>query len=203
MIWFGLYFFRYNAIAFNMAYFFSAGTFGLSIVVYNNGYILHSIDQMTSLFIHHACLVVLTVMRWSNDEKLQAVINAPGGGLLDSMLYCVAYYMSWVMSYYVFIFLFSWDDIEKNGYDCLYKFTVKTSPNWRKVIFFWGRGKSTKPMFMLVLMICVFGPGVLSILCYNCMHFNYFWMIVTVIYGAHVGGSYIFKYMVKFYEKGF
>ena len=28
-------------------------------------------------------------------------------------------------------------------------------------------------------------------------------MIITVVYGAHIGGSYTFKYMVKFYEKGF
>ena len=70
MVWFGLYFFRYNAIAFNMAYYFGVGSLGLSIIAWNNGYILHSIDQMTTVFIHHTCFIVLTAMRWSNDSKL-------------------------------------------------------------------------------------------------------------------------------------
>lgn len=70
MVWFGLYFFRYSPIAFSMAYYFGVGSLGWSIVAWNNGYILHSIDQMTTVYIHHTCFVVLTAMRWSNDPKL-------------------------------------------------------------------------------------------------------------------------------------
>ena len=94
-----------------MAYYFGVGCLGWSIVAWNNGYILHSIDQMTTVFIHHTCFIVLTAMRWSNDAKLQAVLSAPGGSLLDNIGYAIAYYMGWVFCYFVFIFLISWKSI--------------------------------------------------------------------------------------------
>ena len=123
--------------------------------------------------------------------------------MLDNIGYCLAYYFSWVVCYFLFIFVFSWKNIEEKDYDCLYKYTVKVSPASRRIIFLCGKGISTKPLFMITHMIWVFGAGILSILCYYCMHLNFLCMIITVAYGAHIGGSYTFNYMVKFYEKGF
>ena len=60
-----IYFFRYNATAFCIAYYFTVSVLGLSLITFSNGYIFHSIDHVTTLFIHHNGLVVLTAMRWA------------------------------------------------------------------------------------------------------------------------------------------
>lgn len=63
---FGLvYYDRYNATAFCVGYYFAVSVLGLSLITFKNGYIFHSIDHITSLFIHHTGLVVMTAMRWA------------------------------------------------------------------------------------------------------------------------------------------
>lgn len=63
---FGLvYYNRYSAVNFCVAYYFGVAVLGLSLITFNNGYIFHSIDHITTLFIHHAAMVVLTAMRWA------------------------------------------------------------------------------------------------------------------------------------------
>lgn len=78
IVWGNLYFNRFNGASFSIAYYFGVCTLGLALLTFNNGYIFHSIDHMMTLFIHHAGLVVLTVMRWSEDPRLDAALAQSG-----------------------------------------------------------------------------------------------------------------------------
>lgn len=65
IVWICMYFFKYNAIAFSIAYYFSVATLGFALIFYGNAYTFHSIDHLTTTFVHHNGMVVLTAMRWA------------------------------------------------------------------------------------------------------------------------------------------
>ncbi len=114
MVWVCLYFFKYNAVAFSIAYYFATATLGFALIFYGNAYTFHSIDHLTTTFIHHNGMVVVTGMRWAGDPQLDEVLNAKGGDLLSNIKYCIFAYACWAVVYYLTVFVIFWPCIRRN-----------------------------------------------------------------------------------------
>ena len=201
MVWISLYFFRYNAIAFSIAYYFAIATLGFALIFYGNAYTFHSIDHLTTTFVHHNGMVVVTAMRWAEDPKLDAVLNAPGGDILSNYKYCILAYSCWFLAYYAIIFLVFWPCIRRNQLECLYSHTIRTSKAVNKFVYL-AKGRCKGLLFMLTHIIWCWGFGGLSLLAYYSKPLNYLMTLSCVVMASYYGSTYIFEYLVKYYEQG-
>lgn len=106
---------------FNAVYFFAVGVLTWAIPIYRNSLIFHSIDHMTSLYIHSQPGIIMTVLRWSKGD------NCPNYGsvsLLSSFHFVIPLYLTWAVVYYLANFVVFYNRIHRKKYEILFHFYV-------------------------------------------------------------------------------
>lgn len=104
-----LWVFPSSKILFTVCYTLSHGPLAFAIVLWRNSLVFHSLDKVTSLFIHMYPPLTLFTLRWLLPVELQresypAIVDI-GSSLhtKTAILYSVVFYLIWQLLYYAFI----------------------------------------------------------------------------------------------------
>ncbi|CAF0786728.1 unnamed protein product [Rotaria sp. Silwood1] len=104
-----LWVFPSSKILFTVCYTLSHGPLGIAIVLWRNSLVFHSLDKVTSLFIHMYPPLTLFTLRWLLPLDLQrqyypAIVQI-GSSLhtKTAVFYTVVFYLIWQALYYAFI----------------------------------------------------------------------------------------------------
>lgn len=106
---------------------YNTGILAWSIVAFRNSLVFHSLDKVTSLFLHYYPMVVSWTLRWypdcnrhgtceDNEKKWEKASS------LELILYPLPLYLCWATMYYLKIFVFSEKRIQQRGYATLFKY---------------------------------------------------------------------------------
>ncbi|CAF1313960.1 unnamed protein product [Adineta ricciae] len=104
-----LWIFPSSKILFTVCYTLSHGPLGFAIVLWRNSLVFHSLDKVTSLFIHMYPPLTLFTLRWLLPIELQrerypAIVHI--GETLHTktaVFYTIIFYLIWQLLYYAFI----------------------------------------------------------------------------------------------------
>lgn len=115
---------------------FNAGPLAWSILAFRNSLVLHSLDKVTSVYMHIAPALVSWTLRWKPDHDRfgpgpgaaqQEEGPWPGpAGFVDLVLLPIPVYVSWALAYYLKIFVVSAERIRERGYATLFTYVSNT-----------------------------------------------------------------------------
>jgi hypothetical protein len=112
----------------------SMGPLLWSILAFRNSIVPHSLDKMTSHFMHFLPALVCWCQRWHTSgplaERLRtdpvAAAQWASGGMRDLVLLPMVPYLCWAVLYYLKIFVWSSRKIQQRNYDTLFKFVTSS-----------------------------------------------------------------------------
>ena len=102
-----LIFFPTSQILYNIVYAFACGPLIIAVPLFQNSYVPHSIDRMTSLVIHLFPAISMWAIKSSECEAFLPSIQPLG--LFKFFLYSVTVYLLWIIPYYFIIFYFTYE----------------------------------------------------------------------------------------------
>lgn len=181
-----------------------AGPLTWSIVALNNALVLHSLDQMTSLFMHASPAMVVYGLRWypskamidgssvaQPDQQHASIFQLVGPSMI---LYSV-----WAAVYFLKVFVFSAQKIRDRNYDTLYTLMTRNERGpVARVVF--SVPKPYQPIvYMLAHATLCLGASFTA-----CMWWNSYWahtaFLLTMLLGATWNGaSFYFDYFSRKY----
>lgn len=106
-----------------------------SILAFRNSIVYHSLDKMTSHFMHLYPACVCWTIRWHTADPLAAHLREAGpgvaaawegGSLRDLVLLPMLPYMLWAVLYYLKVFVISSSKIQQRGYETLFQFSTQS-----------------------------------------------------------------------------
>ncbi|KAI9218157.1 hypothetical protein BC828DRAFT_360383 [Blastocladiella britannica] len=109
-----------SATLFNLLFACSHGPLAWAIVTWRNSLVFHSLDKMTSVFIHLSPPLTLATLRWFDSTHSTAA--SPQNphhrplGLGESLIAATVVYAVWQAAYYIFILYRRRDKVNNQGY---------------------------------------------------------------------------------------
>jgi hypothetical protein len=131
---------------YSAVYSYSMGPLLIAIPLFHNAFVPHSLDRMTSIFIHIWPSVTLWTLRHSSCEEWPAASVTPS--FIDYCLASVSFYVVWFVAYTFIIFYAAIERCEKKQNLTLFKYTMSVNPGFAKLCGMFGE-TFRKPMFML------------------------------------------------------
>ena len=96
-----IFFFTNNLAWFHTNYVLTLGPIFLAIIVWKNSLVFHSLDKLTSFFLHAFAPIIMHLYRWkliSNDLPIRNEDNLP---LYDNFVLPIIVYLVWQITYLV------------------------------------------------------------------------------------------------------
>lgn len=106
-----------------------------SILAFRNSIVYHSLDKMTSHFMHLYPACVCWTIRWHTADPLAAHLREAGaeaaaawegGSLRDLVLLPMLPYLLWAVLYYLKVFVISSRKIQQKGYETLFQYSTQS-----------------------------------------------------------------------------
>lgn len=179
-----------RGILFSTLFSFSNGPLLTAIVLWKNSLVPHSIDKMTSLFIHVSPVLTVWGIRWhSTTEQGFPLCYSPSAAgpdgchnvdMWDIVVYPMLLYIVWQLLYIAVVEVWRGERVEKRKYETSYKWIVERAKKGFLYNMFTVFGhKHRKTMFI----IWQFVYTTLSILpAYLSYHYNFLnILLVTVV----------------------
>lgn len=121
---------------------FNCGPLLWSIVLFRNSLVFHSLDKITSHFMHWFPALVSWATRWHPSPTLQAALDADpalraqweAAGLWELCLLPMLPYLLWAVLYYIKIFVVSSQRIRDRGYHTLFSYITSRRSLYSKVV---------------------------------------------------------------------
>ncbi|GMH35966.1 hypothetical protein BSKO_03834 [Bryopsis sp. KO-2023] len=185
---------------------FNSGPLAWSIVAFRNSLVYHSLDKVTSLFLHYYPMLVSWTLRWHPDADLVPATSGPDSnveGAFDLVLQLVVIpfgvYMLWAVLYYLKIFVISSKRIQDRGYDTLYGYMMsnKKSAFSRFVL---GYPKKWQPLVYMsthALLVCV--TMILGVIWWKSFELHTLFMTTVILISVWNGANYYFEVFAKRY----
>ncbi|KAF9433799.1 hypothetical protein BGZ76_008961 [Entomortierella beljakovae] len=111
-----LYIFPNSQELFTAVWLLSQGPLAFAIVTWRNSLVLHSLDKVTSVYIHMSPPITLYVIRWlypdPNYTRYPAIKDMDALPTASSLMYAIALYLTWQIAYYVFVVVRQREKIE-------------------------------------------------------------------------------------------
>ena len=130
-----LWVFPSNALLFQVFFLVSNGPVAWSVLTFSHSLIFHSHAHMTSVFTHVSPLLVTWTLRWSQPAQFK-LCDDPTCAQPPIQLWWDAtrfFYIPWIVSYYILIFLLLGSHLKRNSYQTLFD-RVTTSGSTAKVL---------------------------------------------------------------------
>eukprot|EP00359_Climacostomum_virens_P009439 CAMPEP_0204908108 /NCGR_PEP_ID=MMETSP1397-20131031/7116_1 /ASSEMBLY_ACC=CAM_ASM_000891 /TAXON_ID=49980 /ORGANISM="Climacostomum Climacostomum virens, Strain Stock W-24" /LENGTH=336 /DNA_ID=CAMNT_0052077495 /DNA_START=30 /DNA_END=1040 /DNA_ORIENTATION=- len=127
-------------------YSYSMGPLLIAVPMFHNAYVPHSMDRMTSIFIHLWPGVTLWTIRYNSCDAWPAATAMPS--FYDYSLASVSYYSIWFVCYSFIIFYATFERCEKKQNLTLYKYSMEENPGFANLCGVFGENLR-KPMFMI------------------------------------------------------
>ncbi|KAI8475416.1 MAG: hypothetical protein J3K34DRAFT_63001 [Monoraphidium minutum] len=134
-----------SALLSKITFAFNTGPLSWSILAFRNSLVLHSLDKVTSVYMHIAPALVSWTLRWKPDaERFGPPPGSPGAagggggaggeaaawpgaaGFSDLVLLPIPIYVLWAVAYYLKIFVISAERIRLRGYATLFTYVANT-----------------------------------------------------------------------------
>jgi len=97
-----LLFFPKNETYFIMCWGFANGPLALSVVAWRNSMVFHSLDKVTSVFLHMSPAILMYGLRWKWHGTIAVPVTLT---FWDSMVYTLVPYIVWQFAYWVIVFV--------------------------------------------------------------------------------------------------
>ena len=177
-----------NTHVFNTAYFFATGVLLFAIPTFRNSLILHSIDHMTSLYIHSQPAAVMTALRWSTNPNCPAKPDS----IFSSLPFIVLFYLTWASSYYYANFVLLEKRIREQKYEVLFHtFKDEKRGLTGKIMNLCG-GQHKPKLFMLIHALNTTATGCVAILEFHNIYINYIVVLGLLCLALSNGTNYYF-----------
>ncbi|CAD7703002.1 unnamed protein product [Ostreobium quekettii] len=153
LLLFSLWVMPTSAFLFKVCFAYNTGILAWSILAFRNSLVFHSLDKVTSLFLHYEPMIVSWTLRWYPDCELLGNCTTDGriaseqATAAELLLYPIPFYLLWATIYYLKIFVFSEKKIQERGYSTLFKymtsnkksgfakFVLRFPHRWQPVVF--------------------------------------------------------------------
>lgn len=173
------------------------GTLMISVILFRNSFVPHSLDRVTSFQVHIMPVVQLWAIRWPSDRDAGQPFKIPEENSF-SIWPCVLMYWCWAVGYYSFQWVILRSHIERKGYETLYKhMTVDMGLEKRLPETCTGPIKS-RALFMA-------GHFTLVLAGLPVVHMSYWFqtaaICVTVLWGFKNGANFYMTYFWRVYEE--
>uniref|UniRef100_A0A7S3QMQ2 Glycerophosphocholine acyltransferase 1 n=1 Tax=Dunaliella tertiolecta TaxID=3047 RepID=A0A7S3QMQ2_DUNTE len=109
----------------------NSGPLAFTILAFRNSLVYHDMDKVTSLYMHLVPVCVSWANRWFPEEsRFGPRQDSDSGGLVQLVLWPMAFYMVWSVFYFGTIFVFAAERIKRRGYTTLFSYvtTQKRGP---------------------------------------------------------------------------
>ncbi|MBW0545762.1 hypothetical protein O181_085477 [Austropuccinia psidii MF-1] len=113
-----LWFFPSNVLLFEACYGLSHGPSAIAIATWRNSLVFHSVEKVTSLFIHIYPAIVFTVIRHfypNASRRYPALIGLESISLSRTLIICSTIYITWQTLYYRFVIVARAQKIAQEG----------------------------------------------------------------------------------------
>lgn len=131
---------------FSAIYSYAMGPLLVAIPMFHNAYVPHSIDRMTSIYIHLWPGITLWTLRYSDCIAWPAAKAMPS--FSDYAMASVSYYSVWLVAYSFIVFYAATERCEKKQNLTMYKYSMSQNPGFAKMCGMFGE-RLRKPMFLI------------------------------------------------------
>ena len=198
---------------FRVLYAFSHGVLAISIILFRNSFVLHSLDRTTSVLIHFSPCLCTYILRWytwfDNGTHPNFVTAIETEISTHSTIFAIiilqfSLWFLWAISYYLKVFVFDRKKAIAKNYETLFIMVKNTkgSPltDWIK------RGKGNQLFNPYVRYMSLHCALMLLSTAVSALWWNYFWLntmyVLFIVVGAFWNGAgFYFVWFSKKYEK--
>ncbi|CAI2367403.1 unnamed protein product [Moneuplotes crassus] len=186
---------------------YGVGPLGIATILVGNSFVLHSIDKLTSFYIHLKPMITMTNLHWSTqhnkDRGWDLYDTSENTFSFEFFWYYVTnafqYYIIWAVVYFLILFVVKRRRIKERNYDTLFIYLSNNDKGARKL--WYSKGKKFAPFFyMLTHMVIFLSLTCLSFLCFFSMYLNIFMIALTLFSSAWRGATFYMDYFCKQYE---
>lgn len=191
-----------------LAYSISHGPLLWSIVAFRNSLVLHSLDKITSHFLHWAPGLVMYSQRWQQplpalaahlDTNPQAFLQWQRANPWELVILPMLFYLSWAFLYYLKVFIVSSKKIQKKNYETLFKYVTRS----RKSLF----GSvvlrcpvTMQPMVYMALHLALtLATLMLNLVWWKYKVANQMFLLVIFLVSSWNGSTYMFEVFTRRY----
>ena len=199
MLMLSLWAFPDNVTLFKICFSFAMGPLSWAILAWRNSLVFHSLDKVTSVFLHLGPAAVVHNLRWwaaeaAPDSGMYQLCREPGSCTItffEASVWPLLPYLGWQVAYYLFVEVISAEKVKKRNYVTSFRHLVGETKNKDTLVYrlcdtFGERWQ--QPMFMLVQLAFTFITmlPVKLFFDYNLAHtlFYFFLFLVSVWNGA-------------------
>lgn len=118
-----LYFYSSSQLLFNISFAFACGPLLISIPLFSNSFVPHSVDKMTSLVIH--LLPAITLWAIKSADCPVFLESMKPLNFQDFYLYSVGMYLIWIVPYYLVMFWLLYERWQRKQNITLYKWVME------------------------------------------------------------------------------
>eukprot|EP00899_Mesostigma_viride_P008243 jgi/Mesvir1/1741/Mv21192-RA.1 len=187
-----------NGLFFNVLFVYTSGPLALSIIAFRNSLVFHSLDKMTSVFMHLSPALVTWSLRWFPPAP-----TAPSGGTLEWDVRVAAAvalpYLCWLLAYALKLFVFSAGKIRQRSYMTLYTFIINDQHGWlgRAVT---AAGPKYSPLMYIAIHLALTAASCASTALWHASfaaHSGY--LLGVIVWSAFNGANYYFEVFARRY----
>eukprot|EP00210_Caulerpa_lentillifera_P002576 g2471.t1 len=194
-----LWLFPNSSYLFKVLFAFNSGPLAWAIVLFKNSLVYHSLDEMTSVFMHWSPMLVSWSLRWYPQSspvsyQVSPVASLIKSGINDMMLWPMIPYLSWAALYYLKIFVVSSKKIRDRGYHTLYKYMTEDS-NFRilRSVVFKFSAKWQPVVYMCIHLLLVWMSLITTVIWWNSFWAHSTWVTIATLTSAWNGAAHYFQ----------
>ncbi|KAG0246015.1 hypothetical protein B0O80DRAFT_415819 [Mortierella sp. GBAus27b] len=201
-----LYVFPQSQALFGAVWLLSLGPLALAIVTWRNSLVLHSLDKVTSVYIHMSPPITLYVVRWLYPDpehtRFPALKGMDALPTLSSLKSAIALYLAWQIAYYVFVVVRQREKIEAGKRVTSYTWLLNDPKGGAisKAAHTFGE-KYSILTFMGMQLIYTFVTCLFALLFYRNFKLNTIFLVGLFHVSVWNGACYYMEVFSKQYEK--
>ncbi|PSC73684.1 membrane transporter [Micractinium conductrix] len=178
-----------------------------SVLAFRNSIVFHSLDKMTSHFMHLYPACVCWTLRWhtagpladSLKEDPAAAASWAAGGFKALVLFPVAPYLLWSVLYYLKIFVISSRKIEAKNYETLFKYSTQSRGSLFGAVVLRAPQRLQPLVYMLLHLALTLGTLLLNQLWWASYAANTAFLAFIFAASSWSGATYYFDYFAHRY----
>ncbi|KAF9117102.1 hypothetical protein BGX27_003564 [Mortierella sp. AM989] len=201
-----LYVFPQSQALLGAVWLLSQGPLAFAIVTWRNSLVLHSLDKVTSVYIHMSPPITLYVVRWLYPDPDHTRYPALKGlsvlPTLSSLAAAIGIYLTWQIAYYLFVVVRQREKIEAGKRVTSYTWLLNDPKGGAisKVAHSFGE-KYSILTFMGMQLIYTFVTCLFALLLYRNFKLNTIFLVSLFIVSVWNGACYYMEVFSKQYEK--
>lgn len=207
IVYFTLIFMPENKYLYYASFAFANGPLGWALALVGCKFVLHSVDKLTTVFIHFTPMTLMWNMHWKtqyNANKPWPVYDAKLDTfslefLKDYYTGAIGFYLVWAVVYYIIMFVIAKRRIKERGYGNLKIYYESSNPKVKKTLNKYGE-KYSGIMYLLYHFSISMFSSTLALASYFSFYVHCLLMIGLVSTCFWNGATYYMDHFSKKYE---